>query len=107
MKMRVFWDIKPCSLVGEDRRFKGAYCLRYQGDESHKLYSSGLTGHLKTQRTQHTAHPFIHINIKKKILSSEFIVDLSCLRATTSSKINRSNIWARRALHVPRYTIRI
>jgi hypothetical protein len=62
--MGVFWDIKPCSLVGEDRRFKGAYCLRHQGDESHKLYNSGLTGHLKTQRTQHTAH----INIQKEII---------------------------------------
>jgi len=26
-KMTAFWDIVPCSLVGADRRFRGAYCL--------------------------------------------------------------------------------
>jgi hypothetical protein len=30
MKMAVFWDIAPCSLVKIDRRFKGAYCLHHQ-----------------------------------------------------------------------------
>jgi hypothetical protein len=34
MKMAVFWDIAPCSLVEVDRRFKGRYCLHQQGDES-------------------------------------------------------------------------
>jgi hypothetical protein len=34
MKLRAFWDIAPCSLVGVDRRFRGAYCLHHQGDES-------------------------------------------------------------------------
>jgi hypothetical protein len=32
VKMLAFWDIAPCSLVIVDRRFKGAYCLRRQGD---------------------------------------------------------------------------
>jgi hypothetical protein len=32
-KMRVFWDIAPCSLVGVDRRFRVAYCLHHQRDE--------------------------------------------------------------------------
>jgi hypothetical protein len=32
-KIRVFWDIVPCSLVGVDRRFGVAYCLHHQGDE--------------------------------------------------------------------------
>jgi hypothetical protein len=27
MKMVVFWDVKPCSLVDKDRRFREAYCL--------------------------------------------------------------------------------
>jgi hypothetical protein len=30
MKFRVFWDVAPCSHV-EDRRFRGAYCLRHEG----------------------------------------------------------------------------
>jgi hypothetical protein len=31
--MRVFWYIVPCSLVGVDRRFRGAYCPHRQGDD--------------------------------------------------------------------------
>jgi hypothetical protein len=31
MKIRVFWDIPPCSLVGLDRRFRGAYFPHPQG----------------------------------------------------------------------------
>jgi hypothetical protein len=33
MKMTVFWDVAPCTVVGIDRRFTGAYCLHQQGDE--------------------------------------------------------------------------
>jgi hypothetical protein len=33
MKIRAFWDVAPCSLVGVERRFRGAYCLHHQGDE--------------------------------------------------------------------------
>jgi hypothetical protein len=28
-----FWDIAPYSLVEVDWRFRGAYCLHYQGDD--------------------------------------------------------------------------
>jgi hypothetical protein len=34
LKMTVFLDVAPCSLVEIDRRFRGAYD---QGDESHVL----------------------------------------------------------------------
>jgi hypothetical protein len=34
MKRRAFLDIESCSLVGVDRRFRGAYCLRHKGVES-------------------------------------------------------------------------
>jgi hypothetical protein len=30
LKFRVFCDVAPCSLVGVDRRFRGAYCLSHQ-----------------------------------------------------------------------------
>jgi hypothetical protein len=33
-KMAVFWDVAPCSLVGIDRPFKGAYCLLYHSGKS-------------------------------------------------------------------------
>jgi hypothetical protein len=31
MKMAVFWDAAPCSLVAIDRRFRGTYSLHHQG----------------------------------------------------------------------------
>jgi hypothetical protein len=34
MKKAVFWVVAPCSLVHTDRRFRGAYCLHDQDDES-------------------------------------------------------------------------
>jgi hypothetical protein len=33
MKITIFWDVAPCSLVEVYRRFRGAFCLHYQGDE--------------------------------------------------------------------------
>jgi hypothetical protein len=33
MKIRAFWDVAPCSLVGIDRRFRGAYCLHHQDED--------------------------------------------------------------------------
>jgi hypothetical protein len=33
LKMRAFWDVASCSLVGVDRRFRGAYYIHHQGDE--------------------------------------------------------------------------
>jgi hypothetical protein len=35
MKMAVFWDVAPRSLVDIDRRFRGAYCPRHQGGDSY------------------------------------------------------------------------
>jgi hypothetical protein len=34
MKMVVFWDDSPCSLVEIDQRFRGSYCLHHQDDET-------------------------------------------------------------------------
>jgi hypothetical protein len=31
VKMAVFWDVAPCSLVETDRHFRDAYCLYHQG----------------------------------------------------------------------------
>jgi hypothetical protein len=33
MKMTVFWDVTPYSLVDIDRRFRGTCCLHHQGNE--------------------------------------------------------------------------
>jgi hypothetical protein len=34
MNMRVSWHTSPCSLLGVDLRFRGAYCLHHQGNDS-------------------------------------------------------------------------
>jgi hypothetical protein len=31
MKIATFWDVVPCSLLGVDQQFRGAYCLHHQG----------------------------------------------------------------------------
>jgi hypothetical protein len=34
LKMKTLWDIASCSLLGLDRRFRGAYCLHHQRDHA-------------------------------------------------------------------------
>jgi hypothetical protein len=34
IKMTVFWDVTPCSLVETDQCFRGAYCLCHQRNKS-------------------------------------------------------------------------
>jgi hypothetical protein len=36
LKMTDFWDVAPCSLVEIYQRFRGAYCLHYEGNEDSK-----------------------------------------------------------------------
>jgi hypothetical protein len=31
-QIAVVWDVAPSNMVGTDRRFRGAYCLHYEGD---------------------------------------------------------------------------
>jgi hypothetical protein len=40
MKMTVFWDVGPCSLVEIDRRFRGSYCLHHYGDRTSEKFAS-------------------------------------------------------------------
>jgi hypothetical protein len=35
MKIRVFWNIAPCSFVVVDRHFRGAYCDDRPGGSTH------------------------------------------------------------------------
>jgi hypothetical protein len=44
IKIRAFWVVAPCSLVGLDRRFRGAYCLHNQGDDIHRSTPTRLNG---------------------------------------------------------------
>jgi hypothetical protein len=38
MKIDVFWDVEPCSLVEVYRRFRAACCLHHQGDDLFHIY---------------------------------------------------------------------
>jgi hypothetical protein len=42
MKMSVFWDVAPCSLVDVYRRFRGAYSLHHQVEISLPLLCSRM-----------------------------------------------------------------
>jgi hypothetical protein len=39
MKFRVLWGVLPCSQVGVDQRFRGAYCLHHQLETYLALFS--------------------------------------------------------------------
>jgi hypothetical protein len=38
LKLRVFWDVAPCSHAEVDRRFRGAHCLCHLSDESSSIH---------------------------------------------------------------------
>jgi hypothetical protein len=38
IKFTVFWDILPYSKIDIDRRFRGAFCLHYQGDDGGRMH---------------------------------------------------------------------
>jgi hypothetical protein len=40
LKLRVFWDVLPCSQIDVDRRFRGACCLHHQGDPGPPEYGT-------------------------------------------------------------------
>jgi hypothetical protein len=44
-KIRAFWDVVPSSL-GEERRFRCAYCLHHQSDEIIHRPDDGGSTHL-------------------------------------------------------------
>jgi hypothetical protein len=37
MKLKIFWDVLPCSWLNVDRRFRSACCLHHQGDDHHSF----------------------------------------------------------------------
>jgi hypothetical protein len=45
------WDIAPCSLVGVDRHFRGAYCL-HNPDGGDYTHYSPKGSHLHTRRRE-------------------------------------------------------
>jgi hypothetical protein len=54
-KMRSFSDIAPCSIVGVDRRFRGAHYLHYQGCDEGSTLVSFITLMMEAVRTSETS----------------------------------------------------
>jgi hypothetical protein len=57
MKMAVFWDVSPCSLVDINPNFRGAYYLHYHSDE---MSASNEHGHTFTSIQYH----LLQVNMK-------------------------------------------
>jgi hypothetical protein len=50
MKMTVFWDVAPCSLVQINQHFRGAYCLHHQGDKGRSISETLVNFYHTTRR---------------------------------------------------------
>jgi hypothetical protein len=66
--MAEFRDVAKCSMVEVDRRFRGAYCLRHQVDESLNFYSTTRCNnpedsHLHTRRENLKSHKVICVYV--------------------------------------------
>jgi len=77
MQIRAFWDIAPCSVVVVDRRFRGAYCLYYQGYDP---WNIGLL-----QRDFTVRYP---VRLKSSY-SSPRVLEISHLPHQFSSKLHK------------------
>jgi hypothetical protein len=53
MKMAVFWDVAPCSLVDTDRHFRGAYCLQHRTDNGGSKVLWNVGQYLPDYTAQH------------------------------------------------------
>jgi hypothetical protein len=61
MKMVVFWDVTPCSLVDVNRRFRGAYCLQHPDDGDSKFMRAMIiTLIMEVGSTSETSVNFYH-----------------------------------------------
>jgi hypothetical protein len=58
IKMAVFWDIAPCSLVDNDRGFRRAYCLT----PSLGRFADGMTGR-NTDTLTCTLYATLHFEV--------------------------------------------
>jgi hypothetical protein len=53
VKMAVLWDVASCILVDIDLRFRGAYCLHYQGNVGGNKYLWNVDQYLPDCTVQH------------------------------------------------------
>jgi hypothetical protein len=70
----VCWDIAPCSLIGVDRRFRGAYCL-HQGDDgvSEHIWIVGLLRDTRRYISQKDGISILSAVITSSLTMSKFL----------------------------------
>jgi hypothetical protein len=81
MKITVFWDDAPCSLVEMDQRFRGAYCPYYHGDDGGSKHLWNVGQFLP----DYTAHITEGSNLQTQFLTTLFssIMELVCFEGLT------------------------
>jgi hypothetical protein len=68
-KMAVFWDVVPCSLVGTDRRIRGAYYLHYRPDDGDSKLLLIVGQYLQTTRRNIPEDSHLHIRRRENLKS--------------------------------------
>jgi hypothetical protein len=63
MKMTVFWDVAPCSLVEVYRRFRCAHCLHHQGDETTRTSKMSVNFY---QTARHNIPEDVHLHTRHR-----------------------------------------
>jgi hypothetical protein len=77
LKKAVFWDVAPCSLVEVYRRFRGAYCLHYQGDEEAANTSETSVNLYQIIRHNDPEDSHLHTRRHENLKSQDILV--SCI----------------------------
>jgi hypothetical protein len=108
MKMRVFWDIAPCTLSGVDRRFRGAHCLHHHPDDGGSTHSQTSVYSNKTTRRYIPEDSHLQVNTHSIILFNKIdkretwncfcfsnlsISGLICLAANHTRPSTYSLVW--------------
>jgi hypothetical protein len=87
VKMRVFWNIASCIIVGVDRRFRVAYYLHHQGDET-LVYSETARRPIPEGCHLHTRS---RENLKSHMMKRKLFSDIFSISYTPRLRVIESN----------------
>jgi hypothetical protein len=70
MKMAVFWVVALCSLIEVYQRFRGTFCLHYQGDEClRQQLPETLVNFYQTTRRYNPENSHLHTRRRENLKS--------------------------------------
>jgi hypothetical protein len=87
VKMAVFWDAGSCSPVETDRRFRLAYCLYYQAQQSRLvtfILAAMRTWNITHIRSSHTHDRSVVTQMGKSSRLPSVYIDITCWMTTQS-----------------------